>query len=97
MRECTGQRLKPHDELLQARFQPWVFFFETKNEGSKTMKTDLSYGKWHAVWIVVSRTQSGMIEMKRFDVELDAVNYWQECRADGRLMQGDNGPVMTLV
>ena len=61
------------------------------------MKTDLSYGKLHAVWIVVSRTQSGMIEMKRFDTELDAVNYWRECREDGRLMQGDNGPVMTLV
>lgn len=61
------------------------------------MKTDLSYGKLRAVWIVVSRTQSGTIEMKRFDVEHDAVNYWRECLADGRLMQGDNGPVMTLV
>ena len=61
------------------------------------MKADLSYGKWHAVWIVVSRTQSGMIELRRFEVESDAVNYWQECRADGRLMRGDNGPVMTLV
>lgn len=61
------------------------------------MNADLSYGKWHAVWIVVSRTQSGTIEMKRFDTEPDALDYWQECRADGRLMQGDNGPVMTLV
>lgn len=61
------------------------------------MKTDLSYGKLHAVWIVVSRTQSGTIEMRRFEVERDAVNYWQECRAHGRLVQGDNGPVMTLV
>lgn len=60
------------------------------------MKTDLSYGKWHAVWIVVSRTQSGMIELRRFDAERDAVNYWRQCREDGRLMQGDNGPVMTL-
>jgi hypothetical protein len=61
------------------------------------MKTDLSYGKLHAVWIVVSCTKSGMIEMKRFDTERDAVNYWRKCLADGRLMQGDNGPVMTLV
>ena len=60
------------------------------------MKTYLSYGKLLAVWIVVSRTQSGMIEMKRFDTERDAVNYWRKCLADGRLMQGDNGPVMTL-
>lgn len=61
------------------------------------MKTDFSYGRLHAVWIVVSHTQSGKVEMRRFDDERDAVNYWQECRADGRLMQGDNGPVMTLV